>query len=510
MATPDYPSAQLDAFPVAPAEVREALQRILGSRIFETAPAQRRLLDYLVEKTLAGEDFKEFSLAIDVFARTADFDPKEDSIVRTEVRKLRFSIQKYYDGEGVSDPLRIALPKGGYVPHFSRVERPDDPQFDSTAEESRDALKPLFKRAAFALSPRHLGYAAALVLVLVLGVGFLAYRLGASKAIVDRQPGNSKTSSQAAQNDLVLGRFWEQQITPESMDTAIRHFQSAISEDPKSVAAYVGLAESYMLHAKLNGSRWTAAEVRSAALKAVALDEFNGEAHTALAMAAEMDFDWTGAEHEYKIAVLLQPKSAFTHGSYGNMLVKLNRLSEAHHEIGLAADLNPDSAISLGATAVPYYIERNFDKAVEIYKKALSMDPNSGVLHQWLGMTYLAMGRLTEGLDQTIIARKLLQGDILTTGQLGRAYALSGKPEFARLLLDDLSARPGFAASAIAEVYIGLRDNEAALEWLERASDGKDVWLRSPQDPIYDSLRSEPRFLRFADTYLASTHSRSK
>jgi hypothetical protein len=107
-------------------------------------------------------------------------------------------------------------------------------------------------------------------------------------------------------------------------------------------------------------------------------------------------------------------------------------------------------------------------------------------------------------------ALDILQGDILTTGQLGRAYALSGKREFARLLLDDLSARPGFAASAIAEVYIGLRDNEAALEWLERAFDGKDVWLRSPQDPIYDSLRSEPRFGRFADTYLASTHSRSK
>ena len=504
MATPDQPSAPADTFTVATPEVREALQRILGSRVLESAPAQRRLLNHLVEKTLAGEEFKEFGLAIDVFGRTTDFDPKEDSIVRTEVRKLRFSIQKYYDGEGASDLLRIALPKGGYVPRFFRIERSDDPVFESKSEESHDTLL----RPALGASARQLKYAAALVLLLVLGVGVLAYRLGASKRTIGHD--SSNTNLLAAQNDIVLGQFWVQQIKPESMDTAIRHFQSAISEDPSSVAGYVGLAESYVMHARLNGSRWTPTEVRSAALKALSLDKLNAEAHATLAGADEMDFDWLGAEHEYETSLLLQPKSAFAHRSYGGLLLKLNRFAEAHRETSLAAALDPHSAISLGATALPYYMERNFDKAVEIYRKALSMDPNSGVLHQWLGMTYLSMGRITEGLNQTFVARKLLQGDILTTGQLGRAYALSGKPELARLLLDDLSARPGFAASAIAEVYIGLRDHELAIQWLQRAFDGKDVWLRSPQDPIYDSLRSEVRFQRLANAYMDSTQMGTK
>src|SRR6476659_9131034 len=104
----DRPSQNLDPSVFDPGEVREALKRILESRIFVSAPAQRRLLAYLVEKTLTGGlDLKEFSLAIDVFARSTDFDPRKDSIVRIEARKLRFSLQKYYEEEGALDPLRI-------------------------------------------------------------------------------------------------------------------------------------------------------------------------------------------------------------------------------------------------------------------------------------------------------------------------------------------------------------------------------------------------------------------
>src|SRR5256885_3263844 len=101
----DRPSQNSDHCGSDPGEVREALKRILESRVFVSAPAQRRLLAYVVEKTLTGgSDLKEFSLAMDVFARTADFDPRKDSIVRIEARKLRLNLQKYYEGEGALDP----------------------------------------------------------------------------------------------------------------------------------------------------------------------------------------------------------------------------------------------------------------------------------------------------------------------------------------------------------------------------------------------------------------------
>ena len=502
----ERPLHKSDPTAVRPDEVREALTRILDSRIFESAPAQRRLLAYVVEKTLAGgSDLKEFSLAIDVFGRTADFDPRKDSIVRIEARKLRFNLQKYYEGEAALAPLRIELPKGHYIPRFSDNARPESLTSDTKTKQPLKFSKKVVALARFRTLRFNLGYAAPVILALLVIVALSAYRFGFYRATI-KDGSNSilASSSPAAQNDLLLGQFWGQKIAPESMDTAIRYFQSAISKDPKSAAAYVGLGESYVMHARMNGSRWAAAEVRSAALKALAINRFDAEAHTALAQAYELDFDWSSAEREFRSALLLQPNSARAHSSYGALLVKLNRLNEAQQELALAADLDRSSSILLGATALPYYMERRFEKAVEIYKKALSMDSDSGVLHQWLGISYLSMGRYTEGLQETLVARKLLQGDILTTGQLGHAYALSGKPELARLLLEDLSIRPGFVASAIAEVYIGLRDNELALDWLEKAFDEKDVWLRPFQDPIYDTLRSEPRFQRFASAYTAS------
>jgi len=95
---------------------RAQIERLLLSRTFETSEAHRRLLAYLAEKSLSGEAdrLKEYAVGIDAFGKPANYDPQEDSIVRTHAGRLRFKLREYYEMEGKDDPISVELPKGGF------------------------------------------------------------------------------------------------------------------------------------------------------------------------------------------------------------------------------------------------------------------------------------------------------------------------------------------------------------------------------------------------------------
>lgn len=106
--------------PLAEPDVRAELDRVLASRNFAGAERQRRMLRYIVQKTLAGQadQLKEYSVGVDVFDRDTSYDPRLDSIVRVEAGRLRSRLDEYYHGDGVTSSIRITLPRGGYVPQF--------------------------------------------------------------------------------------------------------------------------------------------------------------------------------------------------------------------------------------------------------------------------------------------------------------------------------------------------------------------------------------------------------
>ncbi|UVK40883.1 hypothetical protein LHFGNBLO_002415 [Mesorhizobium sp. AR10] len=107
------------ATPAAPA-VRETLERLLASETFGRSERARKLLRYLVEREQAGEAdrLKGFSIAMDVFGKDGDFDPSTDAVVRVQAGRLRELLQHYFANEGVAEPVRIAIPRGGYVPSY--------------------------------------------------------------------------------------------------------------------------------------------------------------------------------------------------------------------------------------------------------------------------------------------------------------------------------------------------------------------------------------------------------
>jgi TolB-like protein len=109
--------------PIDPADVRAALDRMLASQAFVNAGRLSRMLRFVVERTLDGQggQLKEYLLGVEVFDRPSDYDPRMDSIVRVEARRLRAKLAEYYEAEGAGDPLRIRIAKGGYAPTFERI-----------------------------------------------------------------------------------------------------------------------------------------------------------------------------------------------------------------------------------------------------------------------------------------------------------------------------------------------------------------------------------------------------
>jgi TolB-like protein len=115
-----------DSVNIPEAEVRAELDRILASKGFANAGRMSRLLRYVVDKTVANQadQLKEYAVGMEVFDRDATYDPRLDSIVRVEAGRLRSRLEEYYNGEGTGSPIRINLPRGGYVAQFDRIDKP--------------------------------------------------------------------------------------------------------------------------------------------------------------------------------------------------------------------------------------------------------------------------------------------------------------------------------------------------------------------------------------------------
>jgi adenylate cyclase len=118
--------------------VRAELDNVLASAAFRSSPALRRFLRYTVEHSIQGEGdrLKEYRLGLEVFGRGSSYDPQKDPIVRLEARRLRAKLREYYEDEGIHDPVRIAVPKGGYAATFSANGHTDNPVSFSAAQST--------------------------------------------------------------------------------------------------------------------------------------------------------------------------------------------------------------------------------------------------------------------------------------------------------------------------------------------------------------------------------------
>jgi serine/threonine-protein kinase len=310
------------------------------------------------------------------------------------------------------------------------------------------------------------------------------------------------TENPAAYQDYLTGRFYWNKRTKEGLLKGLEYFNRAIEKDPKYDLAYAGLADSYYLLGRYSylSPGETFPKGAKAAEQALAIDKRLGEAHNSLAMIKRnYDFDWIGAEKEFKLAVEFSPNYATAHHWYALFLSGLGRHSEALPEIKRAVELDPLSLIINTNLAWAQYFARDYDRAIENFKKTLEMDPSYAVAHQRLGQTYLEKGSYGEAISELEEAVTLSPENTEVLAALGHAFAVSGKKEDAVKILarlNDLSKDFYVSAYDKATVYLGLDDDDKALEYLEKAYEeraGYIVFIKA--DPRLQRLHTNPRFI---------------
>jgi adenylate cyclase len=314
------------------------------------------------------------------------------------------------------------------------------------------------------------------------------------------------THSLAAYSLYLQARaFWNQR-TPAGLRNAVRYFDLAIRQDSGYAEGYAGLATAYELFPEYAVAPASEAipKAKAAALRALSLDSTLDQPHIVLAdQRAYYEWDWRAAEEEYRHAIRLDPGDATAHHWYAIYLSTWpGRLNEALAEITRAQVLDPLSRSISSDHGRILYVKRRYRDAVEQFGRTLALDPDFAAAHDWLGLTYLAEGRDEAGVREVEAAVRLT-GRQSYLGDLAYAYAMSGRRNRAQASLQELASlarRRYISPSEFAVAYLGLDDRDQAFAWLERATDARLSAVAVLQvDPIFDRLRSDPRFARLLE-----------
>lgn len=297
------------------------------------------------------------------------------------------------------------------------------------------------------------------------------------------------------------GRFYWNKRTGEAIKKSIEYFNQAIEKDPNFALAYVGLADSYVVPANPLPPGEKMPKAKAAAMRALELDDTMAEAHTALARTLTIyDWDWIGAEKEFKRAIVLNPRYAVAHEWYGTYFEMLGRYDESIAERKRAQELDPLSLIINFELGTAFYYGRDYDRAIEQFQKTLELDPNFPPVYPFLAAAYEQKGlydQAVAGFQKGITQRGGTEWSFSKSG-LGHIYAVTGKNREARTVLDELkqlSQKEYVPADGIALIYAGLGDKEAAFAWLEKAYEEhafKMAFLKV--EPRWDNLRADPRY----------------
>jgi tetratricopeptide (TPR) repeat protein len=210
------------------------------------------------------------------------------------------------------------------------------------------------------------------------------------------------------------------------------------------------------------------------------------------------EWDWPGAEREYKRAIELNPNNAYARQAYGNYLEAVGRLDEAIAERKRAGGLDPLTPFTVADVGYPYYYAGQYDQAIEYFRRALELDPNFFWSHLWIGQAYVEKKMYEEAIVQIQKAIALSSGNTRAIATLGYAYGVSGKRGEAQKVLDQLKERSKSSYVSpyfIALVYSGLGEKDHAFEWLEKAYDEHHPYITLINvEPVFDSLHSDSRF----------------
>jgi TolB-like protein/DNA-binding winged helix-turn-helix (wHTH) protein/Flp pilus assembly protein TadD len=293
-------------------------------------------------------------------------------------------------------------------------------------------------------------------------------------------------------------------LDPRTYDIAIKYFQQAIEKEPNFAMAYAGLAGAYseLGNDELISPQESYPKAKAAAMKALEIDDTLVAPHLTLGWARlRFDWDWTGADSEYRRALQLNPSSADAHSGYGSFLPFLRRFDEARAETKQAQELDPLSSFPYLQMGAIFVMSHQYDEAIEQVRKTIGIFPSEdrrNFSHFLLGLSYRGKGLFKEAIAEHEKNVALFPESPLHLGHLGYTYGLAGKKAQALKVIEQLkewSKRRYVAPYDIALVYIGLGEKDQAFAWLEKAYQAHSNDMSNLKaDPTFDPVRSDPRF----------------
>ena len=295
------------------------------------------------------------------------------------------------------------------------------------------------------------------------------------------------------------GLFFSNKRTRADLEKAIEYFEQAVREDPESALACAALADTHAALGATGYGEMPASEVmpkaREAALKALSIDESSAEGHLSLAnILMSYDWDWQGAEKHFGRAIDINPGLSRAHQCYGLYLAAKGDLEAALRALKLAQKLDPMSLSSNSDLARCHRYRREYDQAIRYYKKTLELEPNFSPAHLGLALAYVGQYELAKGQTEQMG----LFFKSVVEFQKGLAVQIDVIGFIESLVASEKATQPlseRVPPLVFAMTYAILGNAPQCCYWLQRACEERSEYLVYLKvDPIFDSIRSDPRF----------------
>jgi tetratricopeptide (TPR) repeat protein len=317
----------------------------------------------------------------------------------------------------------------------------------------------------------------------------------------------NSSSAKSTTEPYKKGLYFASKGTTAALEQSIQQFEEALRQDPNSALAYAALSQSYAyLSSHYDAQSLTPnealAKAKTAARKAVELDDSLAESHTALAVVNQRyDLDWSAAEKQFRRAVELNPNYAVAHQEYASLLAATGRTAQANSELLFAQQLDPHSISIAKDLGELLLYERNYDQASEQFRRAIDIDPTDPqavTTRRALGWTYELRGMHEQALAEFIEASRAQNAGPERLSAFRRAFDEGGMKGYWRAWLQlqsDRIDRGRISPASLAQVYAFLGETEQAFTALEQACDDHTIDVAALQlSPVFDTLRTDARY----------------
>ena len=297
-------------------------------------------------------------------------------------------------------------------------------------------------------------------------------------------------------------------LRADNLKRAVRYFEQTIAKDSSYFQAYLALLQCYSSMSGVGGagSSESTAKIKAVATKAIQLDGELPDPHQSLAWVMfQYDWDWEGAEMEFKRTLDLNFEFTELWPRYASFLVSQGKPKEALLEAQRLSRLMTDKGWANFAIGYIYFWSRQYDSAIVYYKKAIEVHYNIWQYHFNLGFAYARRLRYDDALEEFRKGVVLSGRNTTAISGLGFGYALADKKHEALSTLEELEkgwespqgSTSLVPAYRIAAVYAALDEKADAIEWLGKALESRSSWLVWLKvDPAFDGLHKEPKFLK--------------